>query len=97
MRCRNIDIGCAILAQLMAGSTQPAIAEATGRKHDTVVKHLRAMKAKGLIYVREWLVRPGVVPTAVFALQPSPWANKDAPRPTRASAVRKPCEEAVCA
>lgn len=83
---RNLELGCEVIAQLMAGRTQPEIVEATGRKHDTVRRYIRVMRGKGLVYVREWRTRPGVVPTAVYALQPGPRALQDAPKPGRAVA-----------
>lgn len=78
---RNIEAGCDVLAQLMVGRTQPEIVEATGRKHGTVNKHIRAMQSKGLVYVMEWRTRPGVPTTAIYALQPRPHMYPDAPKP----------------
>lgn len=78
---RNIELGCDVIAQLMAGRTQPEIADATGRRCETVARYLRVMRDKGLVYVREWRTRPGVVPTAVYALQPGPRVFQDAPKP----------------
>lgn len=76
----SIEVVAQIIAALMWGPKSAGqIADYAGLRNNkgTWTKHKATLRAEGLIYVSGWQLRG----QPIYALQPTPFANEDAPKP----------------